>query len=92
MAIDQAVYAVPGGDVTLVEIEVEAIGDTPIQGVMEGATAVQAHCASLVTLRRWHHSKLSVGLALERLAGTDGLTDQGVLTSAGLDRIDAELS
>lgn len=93
VAIDRADYATRHGTVTLVEIEVEAIDGTPIEGVVEGARAVQDHCGPL-PLRPWRHSKLSVGLALARIEGSgfDGLVDDGVLTDAGLDRVHAELS
>lgn len=92
LAIDQAIFSTSAAEVTLVEFEVEAMAPTPIEGVVEGARAVQAHGAPIVALRPWRHSKLSVGLALERIDDFDGLLDAGVLNGSGLDRVHAELT
>lgn len=77
LALDRATYAVGGREVTIAEVEVEA-GEAggPVDEV--AAALLAAHPGGL---RAWRHSKLAVGLALERLAARGELA--GLLSASG---------
>jgi inorganic triphosphatase YgiF len=90
LAIDRAMYAIGGREVTLVEIEIEAKGAGGRGVVRRGASALLELYPKAI--RAWRHSKLAVGLALGGLETGDLVDADGVLTAAGLARIDASLS
>jgi inorganic triphosphatase YgiF len=89
LSIDRAVYAVGGREVTLVEIELEAKGAGGRAVVRRGEAALLELYPKAI--RVWRHSKLAVGLALAGLDASALVDEQGVLTPAGLDRVDAAL-
>jgi inorganic triphosphatase YgiF len=93
LAIDSVVYHFTGQEVLHYELEIEA-------KVEDGSTVLKAVIASLVaihgyTLRRWDHSKLATGMAIEELLGEEGaeglLDVDNHLKPSAYDRIDDRL-
>jgi inorganic triphosphatase YgiF len=88
LALDRATYVVGGESLTIAEVEVEAHGEGgPVERVARALLAEHAG-----RLRPWRHSKLAVGLALERLGRRGELVawaDDGP-GEAVLDAIDRE--
>ncbi|UCG12247.1 MAG: CYTH domain-containing protein [Deltaproteobacteria bacterium] len=90
LAIDSVVYHFGDQGIHLHEVEIEAKaggGSTVVKTVIESLVAIYG-----LALRRWDHSKLVTGMAIERLlseGALEGLLDiNNTLKPAAYDRID----
>jgi hypothetical protein len=94
LAIDSVVYHFSDQEICLHEVEIEAKvrdGSTVLKTVIERLTAMYGP-----VLRRWDHSKLATGMAIEKLLSEGaliGLLDNdGNLTPIAYDKIDDYLT